>query len=154
MFGSLAFYVAATCAEIIFYLFTYSTDKVSYGAQAILKRVVCLSPPYQTCLFCLKSAFLSALICAFIYWQHPPPSSRVHTVPGTTVLQGPSSLGSTQLQFLPPWPGGSPRAPCVRFLRLTFCPPPTARPEPALQPPTISVGVHLAEDLFCPFLWG
>lgn len=81
-----------------------------YGAQAVLKRVVCLSPPHQTCLFCLNSAFLSALVCAFIYRSagHQalastqlhgpllgPPSSGVHPA------QGPSSFApSAQARWL------------------------------------------------------
>lgn len=92
MFGSLDFCTCGCHIECIFYLFTYSTDKLSYEVQAVLKHVVCLSPPYQTCLFCLKSAFLSVCFDLCIHLlQHLPPSSGVHPVPGPTMLRGPPS---------------------------------------------------------------
>lgn len=142
LFGSPAFYVAVTCAEIIFYIYRY-------GAQAVLKRVVCLSPPYQTCLFCLNSAFLSALALCIHLSLCPPPSSSVYSALASTQFRRPPNSRSTQARWLSEHLVSGPSSGDA-------LPGPHQQPSPsqALQPPTISVGVHLAEYLFCPFLWG
>lgn len=107
LFEPLVFYSAAQCAEIMFmYLSTYFADKVSLRSSPgwPQTRGSPVSPPHQTCLFCLKPTCLSALVYAFTSCislmasvLHPALGSMQPLVLPAQLQGPPSSSGPTQL---------------------------------------------------------